>query len=195
MSGTAIVLSAGVAGLSAAIALRDAGYRVAVHEQASAIEPLGAALSLWPNAVAALRRRGALGAIEAEAAPITATLLATRNGAPIMGPWPVGVERHGERAYLPTRALLQRALTAALRPDVPLHLGERAEQVEDDGDRVRVSFGGRTETADLLVAADGVWSATGRAVLGNAPRARGYAGVLALSDPVAGPPLDGLAAE
>lgn len=193
---TAIVLGAGIAGLSAAIALRDAGYRVSVHEQATAIEPLGAALSLWPNAVAALRRLGALGPIEAEAAPITALLLATRAGAPIMGPWPVGVDRHGEKAYLPTRTLLQRALMAALGPGVPIHLGEHAERVEDEGERVRLHLvGGRSVTADLLVAADGIWSATGRAVLGNAPRARGYAGVLALSDPVDGPPLDGLAAE
>lgn len=60
----AIVLGGGIAGLSAAIALRAAGYEVAVHEQADAIAPLGAAISLWPNAVAALRRLGVAAAIE-----------------------------------------------------------------------------------------------------------------------------------
>lgn len=190
------MLGGGVAGLSAAIALRDAGYWVRLYEQARAIEPLGAALSLWPNAVAALRRLGALDRIAAEAAPITAMLLATRTGRPLMGPWPVGVERHGEAAYLPTRALLQRALSEALGPDVPVHLGRRAVRVDGDGEGVSVAFDdGEVSTADLLIAADGIWSATGDAVLGNPPRARGYGGVLALSDPVDGPSLDGLAAE
>ena len=45
------------------------------------------------------------------------------------------------------------------------------------------------------MAADGIWSETGTAVIGNPPRPRGYGGVLALSDPADGPPLDGLAAE
>jgi 2-polyprenyl-6-methoxyphenol hydroxylase-like FAD-dependent oxidoreductase len=193
---TAIVLGGGIAGLSAAIALDGAGYQVCVHEQAAAIEPIGAALSLWPNAVAALRRLRALDRIAAEAAPISAMLLATRDGRPLLGPWPVGTGRHGERAYLPTRALLQRALGEALGTRVPIRLGRRVAAVADEGDRVRVRFeDGGADAADLVVAADGLWSAVGDALLGNAARPAGYGGVLALSDAVEGPPLDGLAAE
>lgn len=50
----ALVAGAGTAGLSAAIALRQAGWSVSIHERAAKLEPLGAALSLWPNATAAL---------------------------------------------------------------------------------------------------------------------------------------------
>lgn len=193
---TAIVLGGGIAGLSAAIALDGAGYEVEVHEQAAAIAPVGAALSLWPNAVAALRRLGALDRIAAEAAPISAMLLATRDGRPLLGPWPVGTELHGERAYLPTRALLQRGLREALDGSVPVHLGQRATAVVDAGDRVRVGFeDGSAGEADLVVAADGLWSAVGDALLGNAARPAGYGGVLALSDAVDAPPLGGVAAE
>lgn len=194
MSGTAVVLGGGIAGLAAAIGLRRAGYSVSVHEQAAAIEPLGAAISLWPNAMAALRRLGAAELIQAEAAPLTAMLLATRAGAPLLGPWQVGPPRHGERAYLPTRALVQRALAERLC-DVPLHLGRRAASVQDNGGRVVVRFeGGETVEADLLVAADGIRSATGDAITGPAGDC-GYGGVLALSDAVDGPLLEGLAAE
>jgi 2-polyprenyl-6-methoxyphenol hydroxylase-like FAD-dependent oxidoreductase len=90
VSRSAIVLGGGIAGLSAAIALRRAGYRVSVYEQAKAIAPMGAAISLWPNAVAALRELGVLEPIATAAAPITAMLLATREGRPLLGPWPVG---------------------------------------------------------------------------------------------------------
>lgn len=190
----AIVLGGGIAGLSAAIGLRKAGYAVAIHEQADAIEPLGAAISLWPNAVAALRWLGALAPIEAEAAPITAMLLATQAGRPLLGPWPVDARRHGEAAYLSTRALVQNALQAALG-DVPLRLGHRALAVRDGDSAASVSFADGEVDADLVVAADGIWSLTGTAIAGNPPSGRGYGGVLALSDPVDGPPLDGLAAE
>lgn len=196
MSRTALVLGAGIAGLSAAIALRDAGYAVEVHEQAERIEPLGAALGLWPNAVAALRRLGALEPIGAAAAPISAMLLATQRGRPIMGPWPVDPARHGEPAYLVTRALLQTTLAAVLGDGVPVRLGRRAVAVEDRGDAVTVQFADSdTAEAALVIAADGIWSATGTALAGNAPTQCGYGGVLALSDAVGGPPLDGLAAE
>jgi 2-polyprenyl-6-methoxyphenol hydroxylase-like FAD-dependent oxidoreductase len=188
------VLGGGIAGLAAAIGLRDAGYGVTVFEQAPEIEPLGAAISLWPNAVAALRILGALGPVEREAAPITSMLLATRDGGALLGPWTVGPPRHGERAYLPTRALVQRALAAALG-DVPVQLGRRAEQVDDCSDRVRIHLDGEVFEADLLVAADGIHSATGTALIGNPPQERGYSGVLALSDPVDAAPLDGVAAE
>ena len=191
MSRTAVVIGGGIAGLSAAIGLRDAGYAVELYEQAARIEPLGAALSLWPNAVAALRRLGALDRIAAEAAPISAMLLATRDGRSLLGPWPVGPALHGEAAYLATRALLQDALAAALG-DIPVHLGRRVASVRD----TEVTFGdGEVVRADLVVAADGLRSATGDALLGNPVRASGYGGVLALSDPVDGPPLGGLAAE
>lgn len=191
----AIVLGGGIAGLSAAIALRGAGYKVAVHEQAEAIAPLGAAISLWPNAVAALRHLGVADAIEAEAAPLVTMLLATQDGRPVMGPWAIDPARHGERAYLPTRALIQRALQARLGTSA-LHLGRRVATVEDRGAAAAVTFAdGETIAADLIVAADGIRSATGTRICGNPPRACSYGGVLALSDPADGPPLDGLSAE
>ena len=53
-------------------------------ERARSIEPIGAALSLWPNACAAMASLGILGAVTAAAAPIRRMLLATQDGAPIL---------------------------------------------------------------------------------------------------------------
>ena len=50
-TGRVIIVGAGIGGLCAAIALRNAGFRVEVHERASALEPVGAGLTIQPNAV------------------------------------------------------------------------------------------------------------------------------------------------
>ncbi len=48
----------GLGGLCAAIALRQAGHKVAVYERTEAYRPLGAGLSLWPNAMRAFEALG-----------------------------------------------------------------------------------------------------------------------------------------
>src|SRR4051794_19512836 len=58
MSDHAVVVGAGIAGLAAAIALQTAGYEVLVLERAPKLREVGAGISLWPNAVHALRRLG-----------------------------------------------------------------------------------------------------------------------------------------
>ncbi|GAW24935.1 hypothetical protein ANO14919_145310 [Xylariales sp. No.14919] len=55
---TAGVVGAGIAGLSAAIALRRAGLQVEVYERSQFKNEIGAAISAPPNATAALRRWG-----------------------------------------------------------------------------------------------------------------------------------------
>ena len=54
MARSAIVVGGGIAGLSAAIALRKAGYDATVYEQAPKLAPVGAAISIWGNAMAGL---------------------------------------------------------------------------------------------------------------------------------------------
>ena len=49
------IIGAGIAGLSAAIALARSGHRVQVFEQQEPVQQLGAGLTLWSNAVNALR--------------------------------------------------------------------------------------------------------------------------------------------
>ena len=53
-----VVVGAGVGGLTCAIALRDAGFDVEVVERAANLAEVGAGISLWPNALAALAEVG-----------------------------------------------------------------------------------------------------------------------------------------
>ncbi|VXC99061.1 FAD-dependent monooxygenase [Sphingomonas sp. AX6] len=180
---TALVIGAGIGGLAAAIGLQNAGYHVAVHERAADLKPLGAGLSLWSNAVQALRALNAAARIETEAEPIETMVLATRQGRALLGPRRV-TSAEGVSAYLVTRALLQSALQAALGGDA-IHLDSELVDVAQDDERATARFAdGSTASADLIVIANGIWSPQATALIGNAPRHCGYGGVFALSDPV-----------
>ena len=54
MSKHAIIIGAGVAGLATAIALRQVGWTVAVHDRAGEPDSGGTALGMWPEAMRAL---------------------------------------------------------------------------------------------------------------------------------------------
>lgn len=181
------MLGAGIAGLTAAIALRRAGYAVTVHDRAPTLDPAGAALSLWPNAMQALSLIGAADRIGTEAAPIASISSARRDGRPIFGPLRIDAVIAGGEAYLPTRTFLQNCLLDALG-DVPIQLGQELDTIEDIDTRpvVRLADGTRI-VADLVIDATGIWSATATRLIGNPPTYRGYGGVIALSDAL--PPL------
>lgn len=179
---SAIVVGGGIGGLAAAIGLRNAGYHVAVHERAPELKPQGAALSLWSNAIQALRALGAARRIEAEAQPIDTMLVATRGGHAILGPRRVA-SVDGTAAYLATRALVQSALLDAIG-ETAIHLGSEVVDVDQDGVGATARLAdGSTERADVIVVANGIWSNSASALIGNPPRHCGYGGVIALSDP------------
>jgi 2-polyprenyl-6-methoxyphenol hydroxylase-like FAD-dependent oxidoreductase len=55
MSGRALIVGAGIGGLTAALAIRRAGRDVEVYERAPEIGEVGAGITVQPNAIAALR--------------------------------------------------------------------------------------------------------------------------------------------
>jgi 2-polyprenyl-6-methoxyphenol hydroxylase-like FAD-dependent oxidoreductase len=63
-----IVVGGGIGGLSAAIGLRKAGHEVVVLERAPQIDPLGAGITLFANAMTALDRLGVREAVAARGA-------------------------------------------------------------------------------------------------------------------------------
>jgi 2-polyprenyl-6-methoxyphenol hydroxylase-like FAD-dependent oxidoreductase len=132
----AIIIGAGIAGLSSAIALRKAGWRVEVFEQAQALEPMGAALGIWPNAVAALDWLGCADGLREKAAPLNALVLATSGGGTIMRN---AVDRilPGRTGYLPSRSFLQ-AILLEQTHGIPLHLNSPLQSFEERTDCVVV---------------------------------------------------------
>ncbi len=168
--------------MAAGIAFQKAGWDIKVLERAPRIDPMGAALSLWPNACAALSNLGCLQAVTDVGAPIRSMLLADWQGRPIVNrivPQP---------ALLVTRSALQNALVEKLGRNV-LKLNCVVESVSEHSIMLA---DGASLNGDLVVDGGGIHSVSRGQ--GN-PRYAGYGGVLALTGKVDGYGLDGIAAE
>lgn len=191
MPKSCIILGGGIAGLSAGIAMRKAGYRVTLFEQAEDIRPLGAALSIWGNAMAGLDWLGCGERVRAESAPILEVSLSLANGPSLFGPVDVS---HSD-SYLPMRSILQSLLLEKLGSD-QCRFGVRIDDTEQGADGVSVlADGKKLASADLLIVADGIHSRIAEDLLGNPAQFSGYVGALGLCTPSDGSVIAGNASE
>ncbi len=158
----AIVIGGGVAGPVAAMALQRIGIDVVVHEAHPApVGDVGAWLGVQVNGLDALRAVGAEDVVRAVGFPTHEIEFRSWTGR-VLGVLPTGDPSAGRPAGLSLRRSdLYRALHAeALRRGIEIRYGSRLSGAQDTGDGVTAEFAdGGTETADLLVAADGVRSA------------------------------------
>jgi 2-polyprenyl-6-methoxyphenol hydroxylase-like FAD-dependent oxidoreductase len=158
---TALIVGAGIGGLSVAIALRQAGWHVRVFERASSARELGFGLALAPNAVRALRSLGIADAVLSRGFPPTRGELRRLDG------------RVLKRAHLPPNAL-GGPFTVALRPALHgalleavgsgvLALGHEVTGFSVAGPRVTLHVAnGADAEGDVLIGADGIGSVVRR---------------------------------
>ncbi len=156
-----LVVGAGIGGLTAALALRQAGFDARVYEQASVLREVGAGLFLSPNAVKVLHHLGLADALAAVGVrSLSRDYRDWRSGA-LLGRVPLGEEavaRWGAPFYHLHRADLHDALRAALGEE-HLTLGARCVAVEQNEMTVTIRFAdGRETQGDLLIGADGIHS-------------------------------------
>jgi 2-polyprenyl-6-methoxyphenol hydroxylase-like FAD-dependent oxidoreductase len=175
---SALIVGAGIGGLSAGIALRQAGWDVRIFERAASPRELGFGLGLAPNAVAALGELGVANVVLSRACAPARGELRRMDGTVL------------KRAQLPPGALggpfviaLRPALHGALLDAVGLEavaLGCDVTGFTTSGPRVTLQVaGGRHIEGDLLVGADGVGSVV-RGILHPAeppPRSSGIVAV------------------
>jgi 2-polyprenyl-6-methoxyphenol hydroxylase-like FAD-dependent oxidoreductase len=173
-----IVAGAGIAGLTAALALARAGLRVSVLEQAAKLEETGAGIQLSPNATRVLI---ALGLRERLApsvmSPQAIRVMAGGSGREIVR-IPLGSDaerRYGAPYWTIHRGDLQAALAAAAQAtqDIEIRLGTRVEDFAThvNGITVQARCGQRVvdEYGLALIGADGVWSTLSTQLQGRRP--------------------------
>lgn len=165
---TIVVAGAGIGGLTAALALARAGFRIVILEKAERLEEAGAGLQLSPNASRILVDLGLQDRVDACATtPDAISIMSARSGGELAR------LALGETARFPAdapywvvhRADLQSALLARVNdnPNIELRLGWQFEDVVTNADGLTVDHRSGTnrqlQPALALVGADGVWSA------------------------------------
>ncbi|WP_030374226.1 FAD-dependent monooxygenase [Streptomyces rimosus] len=193
---TAIVIGGGIGGLTAAVALHRQGWEVTVLERAASLEPVGAGIALAANAQRALDTIGAGAAVRDMAVPQFKGEIRTPRGRRLARTDnAAAVRRFGGPVVVAHRAELI-ALLAGRLPEGAVRTGAPAE-VADPGDPTRPDHPARVRllppaesastanpaetattphlTAALVIAADGIHSATRRALFPGHPEPR-YAG-------------------
>jgi FAD-dependent urate hydroxylase len=182
----AVIIGAGMGGMSAAIALEQLGVETHVYERVTENKPVGAAISVWSNGVKCLNYLGlaeetaALGGIVD-----TMSYLEGYTGATMcrfsMQPL---IDEVGQRPYPIARAELQSMLMSHYGMD-RINFGMKMVDVEDGPDAATATFAdGSTVSADAVIGADGANSITREYVLGG-PVTRRYAGYVNVNGLVA----------
>ncbi len=162
----ALIAGAGIGGLSAALALNQVGFDVAIFERTSALAEFGAGLQLTPNATRILERLGALEPVRALATePRAIRIWRGRDNAELAA-LPVGEarKRWGAPYLVIHRADLQQALAdlALARPNIDLRLGFEVAGVAETSDGVALGLKrgalSLRESGDVAIGADGLRS-------------------------------------
>jgi len=154
---TALIVGAGIGGLSAGLALRRAGWAVRIFERAASARELGFGLGLAPNAMAALRELGVADVVRARAFEPRSGEFRRMDGRVLKRvELPPGVV--GGPMLIALRPALHGALLDAVGMD-SLSVESRATRFTGAGDRVTLHLSdGRSAEGDLLVGADGLGS-------------------------------------
>ncbi len=167
-SRTVIVAGAGIAGLTAALALARNGFQVVVLEQAERLEETGAGIQLSPNAARTLIGLGLGERLDPHViAPEALRVLDAGSGREIvrMPLGPVAERRYGAPYWSVHRGDLQATLAAAAKHvGISVKLGMRLEDFVAHPNGVTVSAHGNAgvwhEHGLALIGADGLWSLT-----------------------------------
>ena len=171
-----LIVGGGIGGLTAAIALRKHGIEAEVFERCPELREVGAGISLWPNAVKALRKLGLGPALESISLVNQEGAMRRWNGAYMsQSPAQELERRFGGGVIVVHRAELLNLLGENAGAST-IQLGKVCTGFSQDPGGVNIRFDdGSTAHGDVLIGADGVHSVV-RAGLGhNGPlRYSGY---------------------
>lgn len=164
----AVIIGAGIGGLTTGIALKKLGYEVEIYDRVRKLRPAGAGISLWSNGVKVLNQLG----LGREMAMIGGQMnrmeyRSHRDERLTNVPLRPLFEKVGQRPYPVSRTDLQQMLLDAFGED-EVHLGMKCTSVKQDENSATAFFeDGSSATGDVLIGADGIHSVVRQHVLGE----------------------------
>lgn len=163
-----LVLGAGIGGLGAAIALRQRGHEVDLVEVKPEFSVYGVGINQPANSLRALRSLGVLDEVLAVGYQFHKIDFYDGDGGHIVRvDYAMGGDDVPANNALSRLDLARILIEATERHDVKINYGTTVTSFTDTGDAVEVELSdGRRENYDLMVAFDGIKSATRRTVFG-----------------------------
>jgi len=166
-----VILGGGVAGISSAIALKQAGYNVSVYERYESSSNLGTGIVLWPNAVYVLEQLGVLNQISnVSGNPTSMRRISSANedlGA-------IDIELINRNMGYPSLSILRRDFQTILLAKLaslgaPVHYDHTVTDIQsDDNNQAQVHFQNGTHiSADVVIGADGRMASHARRYVNN----------------------------
>ena len=184
-----LIAGGGIGGMSAAIGLGRLGHEVVVLERTLQPKPVGAGISLQPNAMQALATLGLDSAIAEQGCQSTEAFLRHANGKQIQRfDFSGHLKRYGFLPYTIQRSTLFDILSAAARESsVDIRFGYEVDSFKESNDEVVVqTVSNESFRGDTLIGADGINSRVREQLLGKQEkRYSGYVcwrGIVAASD-------------
>jgi 2-polyprenyl-6-methoxyphenol hydroxylase-like FAD-dependent oxidoreductase len=181
----AMIVGAGIGGLTAAIALRRAGIETTVFERAGETKEVGAGILLAADAVRALGQLGLFHEVSQLGTPASAGLIHSWRGETLAEvPARELEKRSGAPSVAVHRADLQRFLLKEVG-EKNVVLGAECSGFEQDEAGVTATFiDGTVERGELLIGADGLFSTVRARLFGREkPRYAGYTAWRAVVEP------------
>jgi 2-polyprenyl-6-methoxyphenol hydroxylase-like FAD-dependent oxidoreductase len=178
------ILGGGIAGLSTAIALQNAGIETMVFEAAPEIKAVGAGLGLGANAIKAFKVLGMDTEVMNAGRFLPSFIVYNQKGKQVTKTGSVSVsKKYGLDNFTIHRADLHSLLLSKINPAC-IQTNKRVERIEQNKNNIILHFqDGTIHETGYLIAAEGIHSVVRKYVLpGSKPRYAGYTSWRAVID-------------
>jgi 2-polyprenyl-6-methoxyphenol hydroxylase-like FAD-dependent oxidoreductase len=182
-----LVVGAGIAGPTLAYWLRHAGHEPTLVEQAPELRRGGHLVDFWGAGFDVAERMGIVPELQRRGHRFTEARVVTSRGRRIASFDPSAVTGPGARYVTIGRSVLADVVYEALDGRVETVLGDTVDALDDDGERVHVTFGsGLRRGFDLVIGADGLHSRVRRLVFGPQEQFEDHLGLVVCAFDVLG---------
>lgn len=174
-----LVVGAGIAGPTAAFWLIKGGHEVTIVEHAPELRSGGYLIDFWGAGFDVAERMGIVPELRERGYVFTEARVINRDGRKVASFNPAVIIESNDRYLTIARSDLSAVIYDALGGAAELLLGDTVQHLDDDGERVRVTFeGGSIRDFDLVIGADGLHSRVRKLAFGPQEQFETYLGMV-----------------